>query len=357
MKEYKRSIKKKHRFGFTLKYEKIFQTSLNPTVFTPIATEAIRDIGWNIVYEDPTTVEAKRKNNWGEWSEKISILYDHRKVKVRSVSLGNKIWDNGSNSIQVETFIYAFKETEKKYDKAALADLEKETEKIRNWDDYVIPDELPQPLKTKEPKAWIPLAGGIITALLSGYIIALIHDIGLYVVILNEVITGFLLAYIFKHLVTLSNYTNFRNLMFMLGGTIFMIYFSNQYFQYQDATEQLIHSNIDFLSFMKLRLNAGLRIDSIDMGWIGYIVLWAIQLGLTYIIAMYLLIFSITKYQLNRIPPEVVDFVYYHFLKGKTEEQVRIELSNMGWKEEQDQNEVFESVGALMGAIEINRME
>ena len=66
---------------------------------------------------------------------------------------------------------------------------------------------------------------------------------------------------------------------------------------------------------------------------------------------------NLTAYQLERVPMEVVNFAFYHFVKEKTENQVRSELSKMGWTEEQDQNEVFESIGAVQGATELNRME
>ena len=49
---------------------------------------------------------------------------------------------------------------EKEFDKEALAELEKEVEKTNNWDDYEIPESLPQPKERKDPKLWIPLLGG-----------------------------------------------------------------------------------------------------------------------------------------------------------------------------------------------------
>ncbi|MDR2148800.1 MAG: hypothetical protein LBE91_20355 [Tannerella sp.] len=48
----------------------------------------------------------------------------------------------------------------------------------------------------------------------------------------------------------------------------------------------------------------------------------------------------------------MVNFAYYHFVKGKTEEQVRTKLSRMGWSEKSDQDEVLESIMALQGATE-----
>jgi hypothetical protein len=47
----------------------------------------------------------------------------------------------------------------------------------------------------------------------------------------------------------------------------------------------------------------------------------------------------------------------FFFVKGKTEVEVRQELSKKGWTEKQNQDEVFEAIGGLQGATEINRMK
>jgi hypothetical protein len=42
-------------------------------------------------------------------------------------------------------------------------------------------------------------------------------------------------------------------------------------------------------------------------------------------------------------------------VKGKDEHQVRTELASLGWKNEQNQNEVFEAIDGIQGNNEINR--
>jgi hypothetical protein len=66
---------------------------------------------------------------------------------------------------------------------------------------------------------------------------------------------------------------------------------------------------------------------------------------------------NLTKYQLDRVQPEVVDFAFYHFVKDKTEDQIRKELALKGWTETQNQDEVFEAIGALQTTQDVNRMQ
>ncbi len=77
---------------------------------------------------------------------------------------------------------------------------------------------------------------------------------------------------------------------------------------------------IGFIEFIKLRLDAGLTIKSLNTGWIGLLISWIFQLGFTYLIGMLRLISSLTNYQLERVPMPVVDFAFYHFVKEKTED-------------------------------------
>ena len=44
-------------------------------------------------------------------------------------------------------------------------------------------------------------------------------------------------------------------------------------------------------------------------------------------------------------------------MKEKTKDQVRTELAKMGWNKSQDQDEVFEAMGAIQEATEFRRME
>ena len=199
--------------------------------------------------------------------------------------------------------------------------------------------------------------GGLFTALLLGYVVAFLSIKGIYIIGLFEVGVAFAIGFALKFLIKASNYTNYDILNYTLIGMVILVYVSNQYFQYQIILNENNYEPIGFLEFLKLRLEAGLTIKSLNTGWIGLVISWIFQLGFTYAIGMLRLASNLTSYQLERVPMEVVDFAFYHFVKDKTENQVRSELSKMGWTEEQDQNEVFESICAIQGATELNRME
>ena len=357
LKKYESKIKKKHSFNWTPKFEEGFRTDLNKIVFTSIVLKTFEKLTWDLVYQDEISAEAKRKGDWNMWTEKISVSYDYGKVRVKSVSLGNEIWDNGRNSKRVKLFIYAFQQIEKEFDKEALAELEKEVEKTNNWDDYKVPEYLPQPKKRKKPQLWIPIIGGTLTAILLGFIIAFLSVNVLYIIGLFEVVVAIIMAFVLKLLIKVGNYTFYDHLHYVLIGMILITYTSNQYFQYQIILNKNDFLHFSFWEFMQARFEVGLKIKSLDTGSIGLLISWGIQSVITYFVGNLRLISSLTSYQLQRVPIEVVDFAYYHFVKEKTEDQVRTELSKMGWVKAQDQDEVFESIGAMQGATELMRME
>jgi len=357
LKQFEKTIKKKHSFSWTPSFEDEIKTDLKKTVVIPIVLKTFEKLGWDVVFQDETSAEAKRKGDWDRWTEKISVSFQQGKLKVKSVSLGNEMWDVGRNSKRVQLFIYAFQQTEKEFDHEAIATLEKEVEETNNWDHYEIPASLPQPKIRKEPQFWIPVVGGIMTALLIGFVIAFLSVNGVYIIGLFEVGVAIIISFVLSQLIQLSNYTNYNKLHYVLIGIIILTYVSNQYFQYQLILVENSLYDFSFWEFMSVRIEAGLTIKDMDTGWIGLLISWVLQLVITYFFTAFRLVSSLTAYQLKRIPPEVIDFTYYHFVKGKTETQVRSELFSMGWKDKQDQDEIFESFGAIMNANELRRMD
>lgn len=355
--KYESSIKKTHSFGWTPKHKEEFRTQLSKLAFIPIVIQTFEKLGWDIVYRDETTVEAKRKDNWNRWTEKIAVNYDFGKVTVKSTSLGNEMWDLGRNSKRVKLFIYAFKETEKEFDAQALVELEEKVEKANNWDDYEVPETLPQPSTPKKPQFIIPIVGTIIASLLLGLLLAFISVKGIYIIFLFEICIGLAIGFVLKWLIKNSNYTIYKNLHYLLIISILIIYLSNQYFQYLIILNENNYEPIGFLEFIKLRLEAGLTIKKLNTGWIGLVISWILQLVITYYIGVLQLLSGLASYQLNRVPTEVIDFAFYHFVKGKSESEVRGELSKKGWSNKQNQDEVFEAIGSISASSEINRME
>jgi hypothetical protein len=357
-KNYEKTIKKKHSVNFTPKYKEEFRTSVSNTLFIAIAEKTFEKLEWDLVYKDENTIEAKRKVSslgFDQWTEAISANYDYGNVTVSSESLGNEMWVNGRNSKRVKLFIFAFEETLKSFDRESLKELEKEEEKKNNWDDYIIPDSLPQPTETKTPNFAIPIIGGLIISIILGLVLAFISVKGMYIIFLFEFLVATAIAFVMKYLIKLSNFTDFSKLQYLLIGMIIFIYVSNQYFQYEIILNENNFERIGFLEFWKLRLSEGLTIKKMNTGWIGLVISWIIQLGLTGLFVYLKVITVLTKYAIERVPREVVDFAYYHFVKEKSEEEVRKELAKKGWTDIKNQDEVFEAIGGYQNANELNR--
>jgi len=360
LKIYEKSINKKHSFNFTPKYVEEFRTSLNKIVFIPIVEKTILKLGWDIIFKNENSIEAKRKEKAlgiEKWTEAITITFDHGNVAVKSESLGSEMWDNGRNSKRVKLFIHAFKETEKEFDKEALNVLEQETERKNNWDDYVIPENLPEAVFPKKKNFSILVLGALILSLIFGFIIAEVLIHGIYFIGLFEVLVGISIAFSLKYLIKISNFTDIIKIQYLLMGMVFLIYFFNQYSQYEIILNENNLERIGFLEFIKFRFSQGLTIKTLNTGWIGLIISWILQLVLTYYVAYLRLLMAITSYQLERIPVEVLDFSIYHFVKGKSENEVRDELSKKGWSANENQDEVFEAIGAMYGTMELSRLK
>lgn len=356
LKKYESEINKKHSFGLAPNYEEEFRTSLNKTVFFPIAEDVVEELGWELVYVDESSIEARKNAQGFHWGQKIVIEYQSGRIRVNSKSIQAPLYDFGRNSKRVKLFIHAFKELEGKYEKESLIRLEEKVNRANNWDDYDIPNALPQPKEQEAPKSWIPIIGGVFLSFLLGFLVAFLTVKFTYVIGIYEVAVGFLIGLVANYLIRLSNYTDFDKWNYIIIGVILLTYFLNQYFVY----ELLMFDNdveyIGFVDFMYLLFQEGLKIKSVNTGWIGLVISWVVQIVITYGISYVQLASHLTQFQLERVPMEVVDFAVYHFVKGKDDNEVRRELSKMGWSKEEDQNDVFESIGALQGMQELNRM-
>lgn len=355
--KFEKSIKRKHRFGFTPKYEEEVNTKLNNIVIIPILIKCFERLGWTVIYQDEKSVEGNKEKDLWEWGNKIKVTFEFGKIKVKSISLGNEFWDIGRNSLRVKLFIHVFKEIEEGFDQESIKELETATERANNWEDYKIPESLPQPMKSKESQIWIPIIGGIITALILGLILAFLSVKVIYIIGVYEVGVAFAIGFAFQFLIKFSNYTNSDILNYILIGVVVITYLSSQYFQYQIILNQEEFESFSFGEFMKVRFELGLTIKSLNTGWIGLVLSWLVQLIITYLIGVLRLTSSILTHLIEKVPMEVIDFALYHFVKDKTEEQVRSELAKMGWIEKQNQDEVFESIGAIQGAREWSKTE
>jgi hypothetical protein len=354
--DFENSINGKNSFGFTPKYQEEFTIKIKPRIFVEIALKTFESLGWEVVYQDESQIEAKRKGDFERFTHKIIAKADHLgKVEVKSESIGNEMIDWGKNSKRVKLFIYAFNDILKNYDEKQLAELEKEVAKKDNWDDYQVPEKLPAPKKYIQPQILIPLIGIGIISLALAYLIALLSLEGLYVIGLFELGVGIILGFSFKVLMKLGNFTDWEKIKFILIGAVVLTFLMNQVFQYQLILTRNNYEPIGFLAFMKLRLEHGLTIKELNVGSIGLIISWIVQLGLTYLIGYLRTVSAIVRITIERVPVEVIDFAMYHFVKGKNEFAVKQELSKLGWETDLEHEMVFEAIGGIQGGQNLNR--
>jgi len=349
------SIKKTHRIGFTPQFKEIIQTSLSNTAFIALGLKAIENIGWEIVFYDETTIEAVSKGKRGNRTEGIIISYDYGKVTVKSSSLGDEMWDQGRNSKRVKLFQLVFSDLEQNMSREEVREIEQKQKKKDQWEEYTIPQSLPEPTSFSKPTVYVPLFGSLIFSLLLGFILAFSITNGVYIIGLFDVGCGFLLGVVLTQTMAFGNYTNFNKLRPIFIVSLVLSFISCQLFIYQLSINGGSFRNIDFISFMKLRFEAGLKIKNINTGWIGLIISWGLFLFLGYFVGLGQLARGIVKQRLKRVPTEVLDFAMYLLIKNNSESKVKEKLSELGWKNPEDQEYVFEAISAIQDAQEMNR--
>ncbi len=349
------SIKKVHKIAFTPKFKETFHTKLSNPAFIAIGLKVVEKLGWDLVFYDESTIEAKRKNKWNNWTEGITMSYHMGDVDIQSESLGNEMWDNGNNSKRVKLFQLVLADMESQLSSEEIRGFVADQKKTDEWEDYKIPESLPEPVSFQKPTIIIPLAGTIGVAGLLGYILAFCISNGFYIIGICDVGVGFLLGLTMAQLVKVGNYTVFNKLKMILIASVLIAFLSCQFFIYYFYISEHPSLNVDFISFMKMRFEAGITIKSFNAGWIGLVISWLLLLFFGYYIGMTSLVAGVVKHQLNRIPKEVLDFAVYLSIKDKSEEQIRSELSKYGWSKTEDQNEVFEALGAVGDAHAMDR--
>jgi hypothetical protein len=361
LKVYEKTIKKKHSVNFTPKYKEEFKTNVNKILFIAIAEKTVGRLGWDLIYVDGNSIEAKRKSSSligkGVLTEAISASFEFGNVVVKSESLGGEMWDRGNNSKRVKLFIYAYEETLKTFDKQSLQEFEKEIEKKNNWDDYIIPETLPKPIQRNAPIIALPIIGGLLISLILGFALAFISVKGIYIIGVFEILVAYAITFAMKYLIKISNFTDLNKLYYILAAMIILIFVLNQYFQYEMIFNTNNLDESGFLEFLTLKFSQGLIIETFNTGWIGLLISWMLQLGLTGLVVYLKIVSVLITYVIERVPNEVVDFAYYHFVKEKTEDQVRNELAKKGWSEKMNQDEVFEAIGGFQSATELNRIK
>lgn len=355
-KEIAKHIKRTHHLAWSPKHVEKIKIDLKPRLAIHLTEQIFDQLGWELVFQSDTEAEAYYLDRFNFRREKISITATgYGQLEVKSESTGNEVWDQGRNSKWVRLFLHAFQELASQQDSASLQAMAADIERAENWEDYEEPEDFPLPPDIRQnTSTWAMVSGGIAAILLSGFwALATVNNF--YILLLFEVLIALALGKALSLGFRKGNFSYFIGVQWILAGSVMLLAALYHYFQYL-----LIVNTGDFLALSlwelyEQRLEQGLIIKGLNLGAPGWMILLAAQPVIIYMIALSFISRSQMQLLIDRVPMSVVEHAYFHFLQGKSETQVRGELSKKGWKEKETQDMVFEAMHAISESMEMNR--
>ena len=341
---YERTIKRVHSFKLKPRYEEAFRTELDEVSALAIAIKTFEKLEWPLCFQGDNSVAAVRIKVHNRYTEEIGIVFENGAMRVESISLKDEYWDRGINSKRVKLFIHAFRMTEKEFDEATLAKLCDDYKRTINWDDYELPEELPKPKKRMAPNVWVVFIPAMIVAAILGYYLAAMIAKGDYVVMLHEIFIFLIITLAFSLLIVISNYTNDKVLKYILLGAVIVTYLSSIFFEYKIVVDRFELHDVGFIDYIKIKNQARFTIDYLNSHPVYLIGGKLFQIVITFYVCYFFIMISLIFYTGKKVPVIVVNFALYHMIKGKNNDEIRVELDKKGWSNKQCQNDVFETI-------------
>lgn len=329
-KEFERNIRRRHRFGWSPKFSEKAFTKLTPKQGVALSGKVIESLGWVLVEQDESCVEAVKPQSHFQSGGDIKITFEPNGFTVVSETVSGGFWDYGRNSKRALLFIHAFKTIAQEYSPERLKTLVAQWDRKYNMDDYVIPASLPPYSGRGEPRSFILPVGSVLVALVLGVLLARFSVYDYRFFMLVETMAVILLHTSIRGLIKLGNYSDPQQLKYIHGVAISLQYVASAL------------ASILYLSWFQDHPEAITL-----MGLIEFIGLAIFRLLLAYYVSWIMLSLFFLRFVINRVPTEVSDFTIYHFVHDKSEEQVRKELSKKGWVDRQAQDEAIAAAGAM----------
>ena len=312
-------------------------------------------LDWDVVHFDKDNVEGKSGNDWGKWSEKITVEVADN-IRITSKSLQNNLVDFGKNNRRIEELKLAFSLIEAEYDSKTIeSDLE-ELRIIEEKTKYQVPDELTKPKTLKEKKMGLLVGGGILTSVIIGAVLAVLSSV-IYIILLFDSGVGFLTALAFGYLIKISGISDFKTIKLIGFGSITFTYLFSQIFRLIYIVKTNNIGDAVLIDFLMVKLNHGLPFKDLNLGAIGLIIAWIFEYTVAIFVFYIQVIQRIITYDLDNAPKDVLEFAAYQFDQGKNEDAVRIELAQKGWREKEQQDVIFKALGAEVERQQIVRAE
>jgi len=97
--------------------------------------------------------------------------------------------------------------------------------------------------------------------------------------------------------------------------------------------------DVEFIDYIKIKNQARFTIDYLNL--IGGKLF---QIVITFYVCYFFIMISLIFYTGKKVPVIVVNFALYHMIKGKNNDEIRVELDKKGWSNKQCQDDVFETI-------------
>ncbi len=152
-----------------------------------------------------------------------------------------------------------------------------------------------------------------------------------------------------------TNYVIFNHIQFITAGIMVVVLLISQFIQYQWWISNLGISDISFLKFIELLFKEGLTLEGMDIGTIGLTLSWIFQIVVPYFLATSIVGNILGQYIVKRVPEKVVEYVRYLIGLGKSQSEIRALLSQKGWNNMSDQDDIFSAIFQLIGFQKMNR--
>ncbi len=349
-------IEKKTAFKWTPRFTECIATQLPEKLVLSGLLRVMLSLNWDIVHYEGTKIEAKRGNDWGDWTEKITASLAANQIIIVSQSLKNNLCDFGRNSKRVGELTVAFKTLESSYSAEQIVS---ELEAIAQREEanrYQIPDELTKPPRLKEKVIGFLVGGGFIVSIALGALLAFLSSF-MYIIFLYDYGIGLLTALAFGYLMRLSHISDFDKLKWMGFASIGCSYLLSQVFRFLYIIQVNAITNASIWDYFSAKLNRGFQYKEANLGAIGLVIAWVIEIAIAMIFYYLHVAGKVVKYDLENAPEDVVEFANHWFNEGKDESGVRKELAQKGWHDKAQQDKIFKAVGARYSMHEFGRAE
>ncbi|NAS32258.1 hypothetical protein GTQ40_14835 [Flavobacteriaceae bacterium R38] len=351
------TIKRKYSFKYKPEFSESFKTDIKDSQIIPLTIEVFEKLEWPIVFTDENSVEAKRKGDWNKLTEKITITRKaSSRIEVHSKTIEGNFIDFGKNSLRTGLFIALFQKLAIEYKETGkLAELETEYEKQSNWADYEVPSELPKPKEFGQPNLTLSIAGGLVIAIVFGFLIGFLTVNFIYLIGVYELAIGIGTGYFFGQILKKTNYIEFKSIKLIIGGIMLVMFITSLFTEYQLIIVDNNISELGFFEFVKLRFESGLIIKNLNTGWIGLTLSWIFQIVFPFFLAQAKVAGIIMNYMIEKIPDKVLEYAIYLIEMGKSESEIRAELALRGWNKKSDQDDVIQTIVEIIGFNQANR--